>query len=264
MPAALRAPAHSNHDARKRRRSRLARWSVSLLLVAAAWLPVVAIAAAQDQGPIPLGPPTTDQPLRDPEFGVRTRHVGLEREVRMYQWQRAGQGYARVWSAQAIDSGAFAPGHDNPPFPLRGARWLPAAVRVDGKLLAPDVLAKLGRWREFRPGFSALPGNLAATFQPQGDGLGSAENPLAPRIGDLRINWRERVLPPLRGRVVLRDDRWRLAPEAAAPASPDPSGDADPVSRQQHFWVFGAGWWLAAGIVLLLLAALAMRYLRRR
>src|SRR3546814_20074107 len=58
---------------------------------------------------------------------------------------------------------------------------------------------------------------MSATFQPEGDGLGSAENPLAPQVGDLRITWRALVLPPLAERLVLRDGQWTLrTPEAAS------------------------------------------------
>ena len=94
------------------------------------------------------------------------------------------------------------------------------ASRVD-----PAVLRQLGEWRAFRPSFSALPANLAATFQPEGDGLGSADNPLDPHVGDLRIHWRELVLPALDDRLVLRDGRWRLTPAAQADA-PKPLADA--------------------------------------
>lgn len=215
-------------------------------------LPVLAVAAASVFGAPPLqarqaadpaAEPELAEPLRDPDFGVRTDEPGLERVVEMYQWQAAGGGYTRDWSARPVDSAAFVPGHDNPPFPLQGKRWLPATVTVDGRPLDPVVLEKLGEWKEFRPSFSALPGNLAATFQPEGDGLGSAENPLAPEIGDLRVHWRERVLPLLADRIELRSGTWVLRTDAPPPVE---GGARSP------------GWLplLAGGLGLLLLAAL--------
>lgn len=166
------------------------------------------------------------EPLKDPDFGVRTREPGLERIVEMYQWHRSGDGYALEWASQPVDSSGFAPGHENSPFPLQGRRWLPppGTVRVDGHPLDASVLEQLGQWREFRPGFSALPGNLAATFQPEGDGLGSAENPLAPEPGDLRIHWRERVLPPLGERIELQGGTWTLRADAPAVEQGEPQG----------------------------------------
>jgi hypothetical protein len=87
------------------------------------------------------------------------------------------------------------------------------------------VVAALGKWQSFRPNFSALPGNMSATFQPEGDGLGSAENPLAPRVGDLRVTWRALVLPPLADRLVLRDGKWTLRAPPAVPVAADvPAG----------------------------------------
>ena len=70
----------------------------------------------------------------------------------------------------------FAPGHDNRAMPLHGREWR-AAVTLEGKPLADALIDRLGQWRDFRPNFSALPGNMAATFQPEGGGLGSADNP---------------------------------------------------------------------------------------
>jgi hypothetical protein len=99
------------------------------------------------------------------------------------------------------------------------------------------------------------------TFQPEGDGLGSAENPLDPQVGDLRIRWRELVLPPLQGRIVLRDGRWRMAPQATSSVADSldarPSTDAAPAPRR-------APWLFSSGVVVVLIAALAARRRRRR
>ena len=141
--------------------------------------------------------------------------------------------------------------HANPPFPLQSDRWLPKAITIDGKPLAPAAVDALARWREFRPGFSALPGNLSATFQPEGNGLGSAENPLDPQVGDLRIHWLERTLPPLDERIELRDGTWVLRPGAPlAPVAQTP----------RHGWL--ASWLpilVGAGGLLLLAVVLARR-----
>ena len=175
----------------------------------------------------PQGEPETDGPLRDVEFGVRTRQFGLERRVSMYQWRREAAGYAQVWSETPIASAADAPPERrNPSFPLQTRYWIADGVTLDGRPLDDDVLKALGRWRDFRPNFSALPGNLSATFQPEGDGLGSAENPLAPRVGDLRITWRELVLPPLADKLVLQDGTWMLAPAIAGRSAASRDRDA--------------------------------------
>ena len=219
--------------------------------------------AFAQEAPVESGPidaPQPDKSVRDAEFGVVARHYGLERLVEMYQWRASGQGYAKAWSDRSIDSTGFAPGHANPAFPLQGRRWLAKSISIDGKPLDAEVLAALGQWRDFRPGFSSLPGNLAVTFQPEGDGLGSAENPLDPQVGDLRIRWRELVLPSLQDRVVLRDGRWRLPARQPAPA-PDAGGQQTMGAKntQPH----GAPWWFGGGAIVLLIVALAARRRRR-
>lgn len=218
-------------------------------------------AAPIDDTQQPTGAPQPDKSVRDPDFGVTARHFGLERRVEMYQWQVAGQGYATTWSPDAIDSGAFAPGHDNPPFPLQGKRWQAAAVTIDGKPLGPEVLQTLGEWRAFRPSFDALPGNLAATFQPQGDGLGSAENPLDPQVGDLRIEWRDLVLPPLQDVIVLRDGRWRLRPSQQPDVAAEPSTGTTAQAAPEPDWL---PWLLGGGVLVVLIAAIAAMRRRRR
>ena len=228
------------------------------------WLAVLALAGAcilvappvhAGDPPDAGAEPRMEGQLRDPDFGVRTDEPGLQRVVEMYQWREHEAGYAAAWSAAPIDSSGFAAGHDNPGFPIESRQWLPDSVLVDGLPLDESVLRGLGEWREFRPSFSALPGNLAATFQPEGDGLGSAENPLAPEVGDLRVHWRERVLPPLSGLIEARDGVWHLRPGAPAIA------EARTADR---------GWkrsWLpiaAGGIVLLVLMVVALARRRRR
>lgn len=218
-------------------------------LAIAALLAIAGIAVAQE----PEGVPVTDDVVRDVEFGVSARHFGLERRVAMYQWTKAQSGgqYLQAWSEQAIDSRSFSPGHDNPALPLRSRRWI-AEINLDGKPLDASVIERLGEWRMFRPNFSALPGNLAATFQPEGDGLGSAENPLDPQIGDLRIHWRELTLPPLQGRVVLQNGRWQLSPHA----NPESQPTAKP-GKSRAPWLFGGG-------ALIVLIGLAVARRRRK
>src|SRR3546814_4944058 len=73
---------------------------------------------------------------------------------------------------------------------------------------------------------------MSATFQPEGDGLGSAENPLAPEVGDLRITWRDFKLPPLADRLELRDGKWTLRETTATPTAVE--SEAQPVRSEEH------------------------------
>lgn len=233
-------------------------------LLAAAVLLLGGVADARAQAPDePEGFPDPGAPLVDEDFRVRTRQFGLDRRVEMYQWRGGDGGYERVWHSARIASESFAPGHHNPSrWPLENRRWWAERPTLDGKPLDAAVLRALGEWRVLRPDFSRLPANLAAAFQPEGEGLGSAENPLEPRIGDVRVSWRELVLPPLTGKVVLRDGVWRLVASAAIGVSSDadPDAIAPPAApqpgRTQRLWpFFGAG--------LLVIIALAVAHRRR-
>lgn len=250
--------------------TRAAAMRAALPLAVAACLACAAPAAMAQEAPAP-DPAATPQPaqtVRDPDFGVVARHFGLQREVEMFQWRPRGDGgYERTWSRDALDSSAFAPGHDNPAFPLRNGQWMAGEVRVDGVPLDPEVVSALGRWTPFRPSFSALPGNLAATFQPQGDGLGTAENPMAPEIGDLRLQWRELRLPPLANRIELRAGRWvlrsrgmgaRAEPVAAGADTGDNARDGRTGEGGDHRRI-AAGLLLAAAAVVSVLLALRRR-----
>jgi hypothetical protein len=207
----------------------------ALLVCALAWLPAAVPAQVRPagEGAAPQGEAQVGKALRDADFGVTTRHAGLQRHVEMYQWTRAGGGYALEWRGARVDSSGFAPGHENPrEMPLREREWR-APVSVDGLPVPEDVVAALGKWQPFRPGFSALPGNMSATFQPEGDGLGSAENPLAPRVGDLRVTWRALVLPPLADRLALRDGKWTLRTPAVEPVAADAAAGGKTSQRDE-------------------------------
>jgi len=240
---------------------------VALLLVGGVASAQVEPAAAPVATPVPQGPPRSGGELRDREFGVGTDEFGLDRRVEMYQWRRTGEdSYDRVWKAAWIDSSEFAAGHENPPeLPLDSRRWWSADATLDGRPLDKSVLKALGRWQDFRPGFSRLPGNLAATFQPEGDGLISSQNPLDPQIGDLRISWRELILPPLAGKVELRDGAWRLAPGTSAGRNPARAASGAATAAQAAAADGGSWWpWLIGVVAVVLLLVLVKRRPKRR
>lgn len=168
----------------------------------------------------PQEPPRVVKAPRDVDFGVVTHQAALLRHVEMFQWTQIDGGYRKTWRDSLVDSSGFSPGHDNPKsMPLSSREWR-AKLTLDGKALDDALVMRLAQWRSMRPSFSTLPGNMAATFQPEGEGLGSADNPLAPQIGDLRITWRELVLPPLDDKLVLgHDGHWTLAAPLADPVA---------------------------------------------
>jgi len=244
----------------------------SALALAAMACAAAPVAAQDEDSGEPLGEPVAGAGLRDRDFGVLSRQFGLDRRVEMYQWRRSADpaaglgGYERIWNAAPIDSSQFAPGHVNPTrLPLENRRWWSESATLDGKRLDSEVLRALGEWSVFRPNFSRLPSNLAATFQPEGDGLGSSENPLAPQIGDLRVTWRELRLPALEGKLELREGAWQLKPEAAAAAlnAAPARANATVLGEQprDERWSWG---WLVVGVALAAALLLWLRGRRRR
>ncbi|WP_133499651.1 TMEM43 family protein [Cognatilysobacter terrigena] len=183
----------------------------------------------------PENDPAPSNALEDPDFHVGSKQFGLERRVEMFQWTRADDGrYGTIWNAAPIASDEFDAQHRNPSkLPIRNRQWWVDSVSLDGRPLPIDVVRLLGQWQTARPNFSRLPADLGASFQPEGDGLASSYNPLAPEIGDVRITWHEFVLPPLAGKVELRDGVWQLSAKvAAAPAVARPAIDIAAAARK--------------------------------
>ncbi|MEZ0472153.1 hypothetical protein [Luteimonas salinilitoris] len=230
-------------------------WLLMLLLCSPAF-------AQESAGP---GTPRAELALVDDEFGVASRRFGLRRHVEMAQWQRSDGEYVVIWSAQPIDSTGFPPQYRNPgEFRLPSREWTTAATMPDGRPLAEEAVETLGIWRPLTPVPEALPENMAATFQFDGSTLTTAEDVAAPRAGDLRIRWLERVLPPLHGQVVLRDGAWIVADASVDPAEMPatdpgevPPADGEGEVRNYTPWV--------GGLLLLIVAILvAIRHRQRR
>ena len=239
------------------------------LALALTWLALAGAAVAQAPQAVttPRGELQTASELRDREFGVRTHAPGLQRRVEMYQWRHAGSGYVAGWAQEPIDSSRFDGEHVNPgEFPVRTRFWIATRVMLDGSPVDEDVLKQYGGWRAFRPGFSALPGNLAATFQPEGDGLASSENPLDPQVGDLRITWHALTLPPLAGKVALEGGTWVPVQASQSDVATAQATDAPTVAGQQGIGVEKHWIWIAAAfaVALVLIALMRRRGKSRR
>lgn len=180
-------------------------WNLAVLLAMLAMSTAVS-AATVDTGAV----------LRDPEFGIESRALGLRRGVEMLQWSAGEGGDTLVWSDRPLVHAR----HANPgAWPMRGERWLAGAVRVDGHPVDDAVVAAFARWQPLSPSEDALPDAMAATFVPAGGYLTTAQDPDAPAPGDLRVRWEELVLPPLTGRAVESDGRWVLADPATVDAA---------------------------------------------
>lgn len=268
-------------------------------LLFAAWL-AGAATAADVASPPPIASasqpvasdsqaPASGQPLiqsssdvSDPMFGVHGKAVGLERVVQVLQWHpnaAAPGGYDQVWSPERIGPQGLDAAHANPSdFPINGQRWWSPDVALDGHPVAAEVLTALAAevdaaqgWSPLKPDLSQMPPNLAVTFQPDGDGVSTSQDPAHPQVGDVRVQWRVIAQAPLPAAARLVDGHWVMpAPGAVASASPEASGrmvlPAPPTQQQddlrawlQRVFGNGTGWLVLAGLVLAILVLASRR-----
>ena len=203
-----------------------------------------------------------DQILKDQQFGVVSRESGLRRQVSMLQWEKIGNVYRQVWKETLVDSSAYDELHRNPEaMPLANQQW-DAKASLNGVQLSTDIIETLGTWKSFRPNFSALPGNMSATFQPEGEGLGTAENPTQPEVGDLRIVWSQRVLPEMTGKLRLVNGAWVMNPISKPAAKPDSNiTTTNTATESNSRWLY---FWLGVGLMLIALIARILLRRKRR
>lgn len=175
-----------------------------------------------------VGVPQVHVPARDAQFGVAGDVPALLRRVEMFQWHETDFGgersYQQDWIEHPVDSSAFSNpvGHQNPgAFPLAGARFDAPDVTVGGFKLAPALIDLIPGAEPFTPDLSRLPGNMAATFQAHGDTLVTSSDIARPRVGDLRVSWRQ--VAPAYLTVFARDRRGTLVPTEDA--------DGDPIAQ---------------------------------
>lgn len=169
------------------------------------------------------GLPRVDRPARDREFEVDAFTPRLVRVVEMQQWRELDDGrgnvtYVRNWYDQPIESARFRrpENHENPPFPFLGTRFSGGTVALEGMLLDPVIVRALPGEEPVTPNFATLPANLAATFRLSEGKLWTNITKGSPRIGDLRVSWKQQVLQPIS--LVARVRSRVLVPSAALPA----------------------------------------------
>lgn len=189
-------------------------WVLGGVMLLASWASLADEPAAASQ--VVSGTPEVAEPVADPDYGVQVEALGLRREVQMWQWQRDGEGFRGIWSAEPIDASTFPPDHANPGDPPYGsAQWIAGQAHLSGRRLSSELIATLPGWEPVpvEQAAAALPPNLAVVFQPDNGWLSSSADPGTPDIGDLRIRWQQLPGGPLHGELVADGQRWvALAP----------------------------------------------------
>lgn len=149
--------------------------------------------------------------VRDPEFGVSTDGVRLERTVEMYQWKEESRSetrknlgsseetvttysYVREWSSSRNDSSKFRrpEGHNNPEMRYRHAAVVARDATLGAFRPGAPVLSQLAAEQEVRvePAMAtALRGRVGGPVQAIDGRFYLGADAGTPRVGDLRISF---------------------------------------------------------------------------
>jgi hypothetical protein len=158
-------------------------------------------------------------PLVDPDFGVSTVALKLDRKVEMYQWKQEEHSetrknlggseetvttytYSKVWSDEAIDSQKFkrASEHANPPMRYKSSSLVARDAAIDAYRPGPQVLTKLSADQAVRADSALLnpiKARLRGPVQINDGQIYLGENAGDPRLGDIRINYFEAPNGPI-------------------------------------------------------------------
>ncbi len=157
------------------------------------------------------GKASSEEILKDSDFGLSIAAVRLEREIEMYQWteqsksetkDKLGGGtetvttysYREDWSSTLHDSSGFkvSEGHTNPAsMPYESQSLQAVDVKLGAYTLNESQIARLGTLEPI--GGDKLAGAetvKSGKYIVQGNYLYAGQNPDAPRIGDFRVSYR--------------------------------------------------------------------------
>lgn len=146
-----------------------------------------------------VGLADTTETLQDPELDITATAIKLHRKVEMYQWDetkhedsddRVTYRYSKKWSETHISSGSFyeSMSHQNPDsMPYSSQTWTAAAVTLGARTLSASLVEQIDNY-ETLP-VDQVPTRVDRKGQLYQDGVYLGNDPAAPAIGDLRINY---------------------------------------------------------------------------
>lgn len=201
------------------------------------------------------GQATSSETVKDADLGVAAPGIALVRKVEMYQWReekktrrhkKLGGGeetettyeYDRTWAEEEHDSGAFKvkDGHQNPPMPLRSARWSAGAVTLGAFTLSSALVAEIrkGEALTVDPREVAAPAALSGKgVQAWQGGLYFGANPASPAVGDVRVGYQ--VVRPQPVSVLSRQAGSTFGPFTTSVGTEIERLDEGTLTAQQMF-----------------------------
>jgi Transmembrane protein 43 len=177
-----------------------------------------AVAPANDGKLVYLtGPAETQETLSDPQFGISTSALELDRQAQIYQWQEKKEShteknlggsedtkttytYTKIWSAEPINSSEFKDqaGHANPTAPATTKLAVPAKeAHIGAYHLPPELVSKLRADEPLTPSGSDLakiPDPMRSKAHLNGAEIYLGKDPANPDVGDERVSFK--VLRP--------------------------------------------------------------------
>jgi len=154
---------------------------------------------------------STDETLRDTQFGLARQSLKLRRVVQIYQWrekshsetkEKLGGGtetkttytYEKAWETSLQDSSRFKrpEGHRNPDrMPYRAWSSVAGTVTLGVFRLSAALVDEIGGYHQVSLSAPGVADSLRipAGMRQQADELYLGADPLSPRIGDMRIHF---------------------------------------------------------------------------
>lgn len=167
---------------------------------------------------------TTDDVLKDSEFGISANAIKLSRKVQMYQWKeskktkkskKTGGGtttkttysYQKVWSDKIIKSGDFKEpqGHTNPAsMAYESKEYLAKNVTLGAFDLSGSLVGKIGHFEDVDIQGSAgkLPAGLEGKVKVHDNSYYVGKSPESPEVGDIKVGFG--IVKPLKVSVISR------------------------------------------------------------
>lgn len=176
------------------------------------------------------GAASTEETLRDPDFGVTAPAIRLVRTTEMYQWDeheksetrdKPGGGketvheysYFKTWSERAIDSGRFhrSWSYQNPgPVPFPSTKFDAQSVTVGAFTLSRALLDQLKKTEPLPVAEAPAAPPRATGMRHVADGFYRGRDPGSPQIGDVRVRFS--VVRPQTVSLVARQSGSSFAP----------------------------------------------------
>ena len=174
------------------------------------------------------GVASTNEVIRDPQFGVSVRALRLRRTVEMYQWREEARSegwtvppggtdrppsttVSRVWSERLVDSSGFSDPvqRRNPPsMPVRSEERVVGRATLGAFTLSSELVLRVDRFEAVQP--ETLPPGAPHGLHVDRGGFFLGTNPSRPEVGDVRVRFA--AVLPVTVSVVARQERGRLEP----------------------------------------------------